>query len=321
MDSMDKKLKRDLSGGPLTRSGFNERLRSRIEEQLGEKPAGRGRRLFQLGRAGAGLLALAAVLIMLVQLQTGPAALKQAADAPGTNGGISDAGFALPGGAAAARRSALLIALRTDGEGDSYESMYRTLLVTTEGGEPIVQAEGAGILMPFKIDFWRLVTADSDDGGGFYRTVTAYNTSFADKQAAPLLKRKEDIGQYGAVKEKVVFAGNRYVAIARQSAGKESMWVMDILQLGQPRVLSQLAGNAEPHAAAVVTAEGRLGAVSSEEPALAGKDVIHNWTIARNQGEWSAYRTPGGGSEGMTKLPYRLQSDVYGSHDSLTIGW
>ncbi len=326
MDSRDKKLKRDLSGDPLIRSGFNERLRRRIEERLDEKPAGRGGRMFRLGGAGAGMLVLTAILVMLVQLQTGQRAVNERPEAADGNAAEFEVRIASPGEGAAGNRSALLIALRTDDDGgDPYESMYRTVLVTTEGGEPVVRAEGAGILMPYKTDFWRIVTAASDDSGGSYRTITAYNTSLADRQAAPLLKNDRDTTRYDDVKEKVVFAGNRYVAIARQSAGKESMWVMDILQLGEPRALSLLAGNAEPHAAAVVTEEGRLGAVSSEETPREGKSkgLIHNWTIARSPGEWVAYRASGDGPVKLAELPYKLNRDVYGSQaqDALTIGW
>jgi len=137
----DDKLKRELARGPLKKSGFDDRLRRRIEERLDEGPSRRPFRLHRLAGAGLTLCVMIAAAVLLVRLhpmyteEAQQAAETVAQETPADTAAVEDA-------EETHRRSVLLLGLRRDGA-DGEPSAYRTLLVSG-GTDPSDLVGGGG---------------------------------------------------------------------------------------------------------------------------------------------------------------------------------
>lgn len=278
----DKELFEQLSRGPLTRNGFDDALKKKIHERI-DNPKRKATRFWNLilGRAS---IALSVVLIFLYGVWTwnefnrsehnqaakqegpAPAATEQAA-ASGLEDNTID--------------SAMLIGLRRDissSEQGGPVSTYRTVLVVPVGKELSVVAEGSGIYMPFKQQFWKIIPVPNERGQGG-QTLAAYPADEAGG-AAPVASSSTT-----PVTEKLLFAGNRYVSIEQTitvsledgAVNESKAWVNEVKHLapdvreGNPDVLERLHYSLSD----VLGVEDK-------------GSIIDEWAILRAQGKWVA---------------------------------
>ncbi|MDG0813063.1 hypothetical protein [Cohnella rhizosphaerae] len=214
MEPNDKDLKQQLSRGPLIKHGFDARLVARIEEAI-ERPDRRRHPLLRFGWHGAGLAAMA-VLLLFAGLwhwsfgSGGPAGtinLQRAGQTAGTDAPLfADADAEL--------HSALLLGLRADpkSEDGSVVSSYRTLFIAPEDGQFELSAQGDGIVMPYGQNFWKIEAVSSDAGSPApAQKLIAYPVT--GKEAA-----KTDVGALretsaAPLAERLLFVGNKYVSV------------------------------------------------------------------------------------------------------------
>lgn len=327
MNPTNDRLRRELASGPLKRNGFDERLRRRIEERLDEEPLRRPFRPFRLAGAFLGVLVMIGAFLLLIRLHPAHVADNSRSIADSTAREPESGIHASAASDEPSRRSVLLLGLRRD-EAEAGTSDYRTLLVSS-GPDPSdwTAAEGDGIVMPYRIDFWKLDVGEIQAEVQPLRLAWAYNASRADKIAFPMLEAWQEGGESGPIEERILFAGNRYVALARWSSGTWMYRVTEVSELGQPRNLTAIAGGAERHVMPAVQPDGRLGVVAFDEPNRIG--TVSEWRIERKAGRWTAMSRdigagPDGaaptGSAGWRELPYPPGPEIV-AHNELALSW
>lgn len=316
MRPTDDELKRELSRGPLRKHGFDERLRRRIEKRLDEVPSPRPFRLRRLAGGGLALCAMIAAAVLLVRLH--PMQTEEARPAADAIVGQMSADTGAPGEPEEkSRRAVLLLGLRQDAA-DGGESSYRTLLLAG-GPKPSdwLAAEGGGIIMPHGTDFWGLDVREYEPVG--VRLAGAWNASRGGSVLPP--SPIPDGGSMPAVAERVLFAGNRYIAIDRRLDGEWKHYMMDIAVLADHRNLVAILEDVEPSVPLAVK-DGRVGVA---EAGGTGTSGVGEWTFARRAGYWMAYiREPDAG--GASAHAIRRQTgfpfdDSLVAHNELALNW
>jgi len=347
VNPMDR-LKQDLQDGPLTRNGFNEELRGRIEERLREGKAEERRKPSWFSRTAYGLAMLLLLSAAVWQL---PNALKHnrtAGDTAVMKAG-ADLGNATMAAADTGINSAVLIGLRQDRErgGRSYAS-YRTILFAPEGDEVRKIAEGPGLLVPHGTKFWRVDTvaaiggsgakagsagADASAEGTVGESAAGVTGANSAGEAAGLLvmvpaestampKAASDEAPAG-IYEKVLFAGDEYVAVQQTvpTAGalRTMTWVKEIRQLQVERDPRLAGTSAEPHVALYV--HGAEPAAVHESNAADARR-LDNWMIVREPGAWvvAAAEEQPDGRVRVKPLPNKPGTDIV-NDDFLTVSW
>ncbi|TVY06981.1 hypothetical protein [Paenibacillus cremeus] len=341
MDPKDNELQKELEGGPFgPQDGFSEHLKRRIEQRIDEesqKP--RKPRVAWLASVSAALVMASAVIVFShwQSLMDGPLAFDTAASST-----EAPEGHPLLHGTVQQQpsfRAALLLGLRTDQPGPqpgAEYSTYRTLLIAPQDGGLGKTAEGAGILMPYKMNFWSIVTESHESAGEETRTLAASmaKAPSASAPAAPGLSSPA-VPQAKPVKasEKLLFAGNRYLTVAQKTnegSPHEYVWVKEVEQLTSREQLSDPPLR-EPH----VSLRSLFGdAVASPamkplqvrlpgEPPSATRDQAgESWAIVRKQGHWAAQAadyTDGSRYE-LKDLSLTLPASVV-AHDRLAASW
>ncbi|WP_372814240.1 hypothetical protein [Paenibacillus sp.] len=348
MDPIDKELKQELSDGPFAQDGFTDALRKRIEERImtAEAPSSPTVRRIRPWLASAGAAAAAALLFLAVEgdrwfmppastLDSAPMAATASQVVPDFESTV---------------RTALLVGLRTDtktAEPTEEKSEYRTLLIAPDDSRLKVISQGPGILMPYKMDFWRLREARTVNGEGrayvYWSAALAASSRSADQSAKQVAALSN-----AALTEKLLFVGNRYIAVEQKVMTRDKkgdlrssrfVWVKDVPQLAgasnpdepplqQPHVkLKDIFGTAvEP---ALQQLDPYLPLMPSEfQPKHASTDTWgESWTIARQQGRWIAkvasYENDASGDSQSYRLkdvPMSLPAEVV-SHDRLVPEW
>lgn len=311
----DKDLFEQLRRGPLTRNGFNDELRKKINERI-DQPKRRLHR-FRFLRwipVGSALLFLVVVLCGVWLWKGLPFS------------GFGNQNDALNADSAASERllparfarkepqSAILIGLRKDAEAGNGSS-YRTILVAPHNKKLVVAAEGPGVWMPYKQKFWKIDTAL---GSGGATEILVSSPADSNRKVSvdipPRLRRTE----------KLLYAGNRYVSILQSTeafsdgnnVNQTSIWVKEIEQLTAGKRERDLRSGAEPHF--------NLSQLIDTDNTAAQAD---QWTIARVPGKWVAkqpsdpLRTRDADSlSEWEEIPVPLTSDVL-SHDTLSLPW
>ncbi len=352
MDPMDNELKKELARGPFSQNGFNDSLRKRIEERIDNHVAVRRPRRWSVWSAGvSAVLASALVFLFVTDSRPLPLVQQEAVEKPETLQQPS-AADPTPHGPdwEATVRSALLIGLRSDGpaaEDPQAPSTYRTVLIAPDRNRLQKTAEGEGILMPYKLDFWKIGNERTANGSQETHMLTAHLASAKPKTGSPA--NRGNPAQTVVRSEKLMFAGNRYIAVAQTAAAnsgqaesplkQEYVWVKELEQIAsvrrqtpalqlEPHVTLQsvFASAAVPVLKELKPAPPPAGSGHAEPAAdLSGK----SWTISRKQGKWTAqiasYDEPstdaaGGPSYRLREVPLALPQAVV-SHDELAVPW
>lgn len=348
---MDNELKKKLAEGPFTSEGFTDSLRQRIEAHLDEE-----RTKPKPWKPWLGACSLLAVMVMLLFVDG-----QRLISLLYINQSIYDK-YSLHTAAhkpakeswEASIRSALLLGLRTDfpavGKKQEY-STYRTVLIAPEHSRLQKAAEGEGILMPYKMDFWKLGGQRVMDEEKEAWIITAsqgaaVNPKFENERASAKFPAKPV-----KLSEKLLFVGNRYITVAQtvqtqdsasgQAIKYEYVWVKELMHIIPTKKAISLTPLKEPHVSLrgllAAYAEPILQELKPTLPAQPGElDTAagaadpsgESWSIVRKPGQWIAQLADYGSAENLNgKIGYRLK-DVpvelpasVVSHDKLAVSW
>jgi hypothetical protein len=235
-------LDHKLTNDPLYKKGFNEEMQRKIEQAV-EKESHARRRMRPLFFIAATAAAAAALIFFPWDLLH-------------TRGKTSIASTALTVVEPAASisspppiSSALLIGFRTDHEEKDpskvlntiHYSTYRTMLIAPERGELRKTAEGSGILMPYKRDFWKIDSLTHKTKQDEYHYLSAHLA----EEPVKVENFKDDPQEEIHHIETLVFAGNQYLSVAETEeawAGNapvrnDRIWVRTLPQLTEGRSL------------------------------------------------------------------------------------
>ncbi|TDF91309.1 hypothetical protein [Paenibacillus piri] len=343
MDPIDDELKKGLADGPLIRDGFSETLKKRIMERAEEQSGNPKQWLRWSAGICAGLLSVAVFLSVewnrpTEQEATGLLVNETTRSEPAAAQMASEYPFRL--------HSALLIGLRKDypqAAGSSEYSTYRTVLLAPEDGSLRRIAEGDGIVMPYKTDFMKIAPQSTQKADGEYRSLHAFTATGSLKMREPA-----SIPPASArLNEKLLFAGNRYLALAQTIRQKdqtkenryEYVWVKDLQELASNKPPTPSPPQLDPHVSltkvlgdSVKLPLKAINAVAPRAPGAVGPvkavpdENGESWTIVRKQGEWvpqvASYNSTDPSVFGyqLHELPVDLPNAVV-SYDRLSAGW
>lgn len=348
---MDIELKKKLAEGPLTGEGFTGSLRQRIEARIDEERFRPKPWKPWLGVA----CALLAVMVMLlfVDGQRLISLLRINQPMYDEHSQHTTAHEPVKESWETSIRSALLLGLRTDlpaaGSKQEY-STYRTVLIAPEHNRLQKTAEGEGILMPYKLDFWKLgsqrVMDEEKEAWTLTASKAAGHPKFEDERASAEFSAKPI-----KLSEKLLFAGNRYITVAQTvqtqdpASGKaikyEYVWVKELMHIAPTKKAISLTPLKEPHVSLrgllAVYAEPTLQELKPTLPAQPGESdtavgaadpLGESWSIVRKQGQWIAQLADYGSAENLNgtigyrlrDVPIELPTSVV-AHDKLAVSW
>ena len=304
MDPSDKELREQLGRDPFGRSGFDGRLRRKIEERIESEQ--RRERLprngmtWQLPLAAFGFFA---VVLFSLWLWNDRARMPDQMEAANEPSAPRMSASASPSAVLAEqpKKYALLLGLRSDrtaAEGDT-TSTYRTVLIAAEQDpqQLRLKADIQGLYMPYKQNFWKIASVESADGRQTLQAIQATNR----KSKTP--DKTVHVPDY-VLSERIVYAGNEYLSIDSkvkdgQGGTDDRWWVKHIAQIN----LKPDDPSEEPHTllADVLPDQGTAG------------NGAEQWSIYRNPGEWVSelYDPVTGEGQQLRNLPKKvIQNDV-----------
>jgi hypothetical protein len=353
MDPIDDELKKGLANGPLTRHGFSENLKKRIEQRVEERNERSPK--WMLGFSGISTVLIAAAILLTVQWQQPTVNEINDSHTEVSSMSKQEEAYTTAAQQAVQIRSAVLIGLREDHpalSNSSPYSTYRTLLLAAEQGELRTVAEGEGILMPYKSDFIRITPqtqkSNNEESRTLHAVLAAGGAQNPQQEVSPPVKPLKNA-------EKLLFAGNRYLALSQsirhQEQGEmnlaEYVWVKELDDLSPPDQ-SQDKGVLMPTRDPHLSLRKLYG--ESIQPSLKAKQATaprdpgsraamtapmveqadengESWTISRRQGAWVAqmasYReqpVKGAYRFQLVDVPLKLPESVV-AYDQLAVGW
>ncbi|QJD82463.1 hypothetical protein [Cohnella herbarum] len=276
----DKDLFEQLKRGPLTRNGFDDNLRRRINDNL-DKPSRRTIRPWytRMGAISAAFVLLVAV-VGLLNWKSLSGDSSQKLTLP-TDQASASAQASKDRDINPVPHSAVVIGLRTD-EAQGTSSEYRTIFVAPENNELSFVKSGSGIWMPYKSNFWK-IDAVPDSMGNGTQLLVALKSGVEKKVNQPFVAKPM------SQSEKLLYAGNEFVSIMQttnlkdkgNTVDRSEVWVNQVTNLA-PAVRYE---NNNALAEGNFTLARALGTNESELQ-------IDQWAIAREPGSWVA-KQPG----------------------------
>jgi hypothetical protein len=313
MNPNDQELRNGLSRGPLSRNGFTDELRRKIEDRLEEAPRRFPARRWIWGGT-VSLLAVCLLAIWWWPKSGEPELAPFSASADLTP--QEKANLEQKMAAERPLKSAVLIGLRTDegsADGLTGASRYRTVFVAPQDGRLQQLAEGDGILMPYRQNFWKIANA-RDLNGTETQVLQTYQVS-GKKATSPRL-----IEAPARLSEKLLFVGNVYASVRQtdlsvrrteanarrlSASGAFYYWIKDIPQMAASNDRTVWDPKREPH----TTLQQVRGGSDSAADGL----TADQWFIDRQPGRWVGRTTENG-------VPFEVSEDVV-SKDELTLPW
>ncbi|GAA3407914.1 hypothetical protein ACFFNY_11685 [Paenibacillus hodogayensis] len=300
-------LKRELSVSPLRQRGFSDDLRKRIETRVDEKIPCTRSWLKVVGSFCSAAVIVAAITVFLVN---GEEAKNIALTEHNTTALQPDQAALFDAyGSQNSFTSGLLIGLRNDDR----DTSYRTLYIAPRNDRPAVVAQGSGILVPYKRDFWRIEPLHYEtvtDRHDFFIAHPATQRAVEARTIGPTLF-KDDPSEKVIHTEKILFAANEYVSLETNetstrvpSSTVSKTWTTTIPALASKR---------KP----VTLGEVLSAAAKKEDFAL------DQWFVTRDQGRWVAMtstdRSSTSGGE-YRQLDVQLPKTVI-NHDEICCTW
>ncbi|RKP57012.1 hypothetical protein D7Z26_03215 [Cohnella endophytica] len=290
----DKELFEQLARGPLTRNGFDESLRRKINESLDQPVRKRNKNrpwFIRWNAASISMLLLIGVAVGVwgwhgiatdnadkqFQASQQPSETSHAASTEEIN--------PIP-------HSAVVIGLRQDGAQGDNRSSYRTFIVAPENDQLSFVKSGEGIWMPYKSDFWK-IDAVADDLGKGTQTLLSARGGRGDWNAAMF---KDSI----RATEKLLYAGNEFVSILRtvnvdengNSVDKSSAWVNSVADL--------TSANRGTSSDSLEVNHYSLAKALKNNPTGADAD---EWAISRDSAKWVAKQSTSAGVVEVSAIP------------------
>ncbi|MDB4867476.1 MAG: hypothetical protein JWR03_1809 [Cohnella sp.] len=304
MEPNDEQLKEQLAPEPLSRNGFDARLRQRIEKRIEEES--RRRPWKTIWRLPAAAFACMAVVMLGIWFFSGKWGGGQPADTNAESVSTPLASMEIMASDAPLKKYGLLIGLRNDGTQNQIrtDSTYRTILVAPEAGQLQKVADNPGLYLPYKQDFWHIATISTSDGRQGLQAIQVTNRKGSKPDVAVIVPPN-------LLSERVEFAGNQYLSLdstLRDGAGKLSQnWrVKRIDQINTKSVNPAK----EPH---VLLKE----VIPNLDPSAAAAD---QWSIGRNPGQWVPVLHEADSGDGQQPLKYILPAQVV-NQDKLSLSW
>ncbi len=272
----DKDLFEQLSSGPFSRSGFDENLRRKINDNLDNPRRGAKRPSFlRLSVISASFLFIAIVIGALWSWRSFDGAEKSQKLAVPTGQASASSAVEDEDETNKTPHSAVVIGLRKDE--DNRRSSYRTVVVAPENDRLIEIGSGNGIWMPYGTKFYQIEATDDSLGKGDQRLV-AYLEGKRSKQ------KDTDAAQLRRT-EKLLYAGDKYVSILQTTnidvkGAKVEQSEVVVNQL-PTLALANRAANPDALTAGNVS----LGeALETQDPVA----QVERWAVVREKNAWVA---------------------------------
>ncbi|UJF32909.1 hypothetical protein [Paenibacillus hexagrammi] len=311
---------KELQSGPLKVSGFTPELERNIEAAIDRKERAKPRTKLFLFIGGLGAISAAVLLFPwgILNTKSDAAAATQLAASEGPQ-------IVTP--APVSINSALLIGLRTEQKstdsvnhaGPLTYSTYRTMLIAPVRGKLRKTSEGSGILMPYKMNFWKIDSLVQKTASDEIHYLSAH---LADQPVKPETFTDDPEEKLNRI-ETLLFAGNQYLSIAESEQGTHGkqpyqasrIWVRTLPQLKEGHTLEFYKKPTDPNHVAVTdvydpSISGVLNNLSDQHISKDQPMEINgqSWTVERAPGRWV-------GKIAQTPLADSTLPDQYILHD------
>jgi hypothetical protein len=309
-----------LSSDPLHNKGFTDELQRKIEHSVDRQSRTRHRLKPILFIAGVSAAAVVLILFPWQMLQPQSKALFVETASLQQDG---QADIASPPPIS----TALLIGLRTDhNENDPSRvlssiqySTYRTMLIAPLRGQLKKTAEGKGILMPYKQEFWKIDSLTQKTAQDEYHYLSAHLAGQPAKTESFPDNPKEEIHHT----ETLVYAGNKYLSVAETEdtwAGNapirnDRIWVRTLPQLKEGRSLNFASNKEDSRHISLVDVFG--SSINGILDDLSGKRRLTDMPTEITGQSWTIVRTPGRWVPRVaeTYVPEDSRPETYTLHD------
>ena len=339
MDPSDyEDLRQELSEDPLRGRSFNSALQKKILDTASQSARPQRQKRFPLAWAGGAfaMMAVFAIILFSGNIGTPMDPLNKTGSSNMANQAAMDTAndnnYEEP-----LLQTAVLIGLRTDHpatETSHAYSDYRTVLIAPEDGQVVEASQGEGILMPYNQDFWMIEPVVEKNQGKEVQILSAAPAKRQDTEATvtntevDLPASETDLptsDEPVIVSEKLLFAGNRDVAIEQEALSADHaeplklFWVKHIDQLTANRNTQPLLESHVP-LSEIFPVPGQDTIV----PSLGDlEDSPSNWTIVRKPGRWTAQQVDYNDNQTSYEVRDLLQPlprEVV-SYDKLSVAW